>query len=280
MKLSSIACAASLASFANAATYYVTRLHYVTVGPDGKVIGTDVSGIELATADANNYAVVTSSGDLLSTFTPTTLSTVAGSYSSISTDVLDTSVTGSDSSSSAAVADAPVSSSSTSTPVSSFSTASSTSASATASPTGSTGDIASAKDPKWAQEILDLHNEKRAKHSADALTWDSEVYAYAQAYADKFTCGGSLVHSGGQYGENLALGYSNVEDAFNAWYSEGDNYDYSTASSFDHFTAIIWKSTTKLGCAYKACNQGNYVVCSYDPAGNVVGYGLKNLFSS
>ncbi|SGZ55418.1 CIC11C00000003622 [Sungouiella intermedia] len=253
MKFATIACAASLASLANAATHYVTRYHYVTVGPDGNVVGSDVSvAPQPSGSEINKILVVTSSGDSLSTFVPTTLKTVTGSYSSISTTVADTSVTSSPAS--------------TSTPASSSS--------------NDSGDISSANDPTWAKEILDLHNEKRALHSAPALTWDADVYAYAQAYADKFTCGGSLKHSGGQYGENLALGFSTAETAFEAWYSEGDNYDYSTASSFDHFTAVIWKSTTKLGCAYKECDQGRYTICSYDPAGNVVGAGLQNLFSS
>lgn len=267
MKLSSIACGAMLASFANAATFYVTRIHYITVDADGSAVGTDVSTVELATStEVNNNDVATSSGDSLSTYTQT-LSTVSGSYSSISTAVADTSITSS--------------STSTSTLTSaSASTAAPASTSATSSSSPSSGEIASANDPTWAQEMLGLHNEKRALHSAGALTWDSEVYAYAQAYADKFTCGGSLVHSGGQYGENLALGFSTAESAFNAWYSEGDNYDYSTATTFDHFTAIIWKGTTKLGCAYKACDQGRYTICSYDPAGNIVGYGTENLSSS
>lgn len=269
MKFSSIACGAMLASLANAATFYVTRVHYITVDADGVAVGTDVSTVELTTStEVNNNDVAASSGDSLSTYTQT-LSTVSGSYSSISTAVADTSVTSSSTSSSTSASAS-----------ASASTSASTSASASASSSPNSGDIASANDPTWAQEMLGLHNEKRALHSAGALTWDSDVYAYAQAYADKFTCGGSLVHSGGQYGENLALGFSTAESAFNAWYSEGDNYDYSTATTFDHFTAIIWKGTTKLGCAYKSCDQGRYTICSYDPAGNIVGYGTENLSSS
>lgn len=169
------------------------------------------------------------------------------------------------------------------TVVASFSSINSNTApSSTAAPaSGVYADIASSGvDATFAKNILDAHNAKRALHGVGDLSWDTTVYQYAQAYADKYTCGSGLVHSGGQYGENLASGYSTGVDAFDAWYSEGVSYDYSIASVFDHFTAIIWKGTTKLGCAYKDCGSGLYVICSYDPAGNVIGYGKENLFAS
>ncbi|GME68658.1 unnamed protein product [[Candida] boidinii] len=127
-------------------------------------------------------------------------------------------------------------------------------------------------------EILSAHNSCRAKHGVNALTWDSEVAAYAQAYADKYTCSGSLTHSGGPYGENLAIGYTTT-GSVDAWYSEGDNYDYSTCNVYDHFTQVVWKSTTKVGCAYKYCNSywGTYIICSYESAGNVINYGIDNV---
>ncbi|CUM63975.1 uncharacterized protein PRCAT00001563001 [Priceomyces carsonii] len=140
----------------------------------------------------------------------------------------------------------------------------------------------SGSDKSFASAILEAHNEKRAKHGADALTWDDTVYQYAQDYADKYDCSGSLKHSGGKYGENLAVGYSDGPSALDAWYDEGKNYDYSSASSFDHFTQVIWKGSSQLGCAYKDCsseNWGKYIICSYSAAGNVVGQGKKNLSS-
>ncbi|CAK7895377.1 protein Pry1p [[Candida] anglica] len=136
-------------------------------------------------------------------------------------------------------------------------------------------------DASFAKAILDAHNEKRALHSAPNLSWDKTVYEYAQAYADKYDCSGGLTHSGGKYGENLAVGYANGPAALDAWYSEGSNYDYSSLTAYDHFTQVVWKSTTKLGCAIKDCsanNWGHYVICSYDPAGNMMGAQTKNVF--
>ncbi|ODV77487.1 the plant PR-1 class of pathogen related protein-like protein, partial [Suhomyces tanzawaensis NRRL Y-17324] len=135
-------------------------------------------------------------------------------------------------------------------------------------------------DQDFAKSILDAHNKVRAQHSAPDLSWDQEVYKYAQAYADKYDCSGGLTHSGGKFGENLAVGYLTGESALEAWYDEGKSYDYSAASTYDHFTQVVWKSTTKLGCAYKDCsaqNWGKYVICSYDPAGNFVGQSKANV---
>lgn len=270
MKLSAFACAASLASVAMANTVFVTRLHYITVDANGDIVGSAVSIEEASgtgTANQDDVVVVTVDGSSTSlSYVPTTLLTV--SYSSASLEAAK------------AAAD-------TTTPTTSSSKATSTSSSAaaaTSSSSSSSGiyaDIASSGvDASFAKEMLDIHNAKRALHSAGELSWDTTVYQYAQAYADKYTCGADLKHSGGKYGENLAVGYADATSAFNAWYGEGDNYDYSTATVLDHFTAIIWKGTTKLGCAYKTCDSGKYIICSYDPAGNIVGYGKENLFAS
>ena len=54
--------------------------------------------------------------------------------------------------------------------------------------------------------------------------------------------------------------------------------------STGHFTQMVWKSTRKVGCASVPCNgrhgtPGNYLVCEYSPAGNMIapGYFAKNV---
>ncbi|VEU19685.1 DEKNAAC100752 [Brettanomyces naardenensis] len=139
-------------------------------------------------------------------------------------------------------------------------------------PASSSSDSSSAGLSGFASQILSEHNAKRALHGVPDLEWDDTLATYAQNYADQYDCSGSLVHSGGPYGEDLALGYS-ITGAVDAWYSEGDNYDYGACSVYDHFTQVIWKSTTQLGCGQKTCNSyyGTYIVCSYGPAGNIIG---------
>lgn len=152
-----------------------------------------------------------------------------------------------------------------------------TTSSSTAAASTNTG---SSSLSSFQQNILDAHNVDRAKHGSGALTWDSTLQSYAQDYADKYDCSGVLTHSGGPYGENLACGYSDGPSAVQAWYDEGKTYNYGSSSTYDHFTQVVWKSTTKLGCAYKDCrsnNWGLYIICSYDPAGNVIGQSAANV---
>ncbi|KAI8577656.1 hypothetical protein K450DRAFT_282434 [Umbelopsis ramanniana AG] len=127
--------------------------------------------------------------------------------------------------------------------------------------------------------ILSAHNAYRAKHSAPALKWNSTLASYAQKWSD----GCVFQHSGGPYGENLAMGYGDWKSVVSAWYNEEKNYDYSKpgfSSSTGHFTQVVWVSTTQIGCGVKKCsNQGNAPIytCSYAPPGNYLGEFEKNV---
>lgn len=128
--------------------------------------------------------------------------------------------------------------------------------------------------------ILDIHNKYRALHGSGDLSWADGPYEYAKNNADNYDCSGVLTHTHGQYGENLAAGFANGPAAVKAWYDEGETYNYNTHNTYDHFTQVVWKSSTKVGCAYKDClstGWGLYIVCEYDPVGNVVGQNEENV---
>jgi len=61
---------------------------------------------------------------------------------------------------------------------------------------------------------------------------------------------------------------------------EREQYNFQKPTGFSeatgHFTQVVWRNTTSVGCGRKACNElnntpGFYVVCEYWPAGNVEG---------
>ncbi|KAM9924640.1 hypothetical protein OXX59_004397 [Metschnikowia pulcherrima] len=141
---------------------------------------------------------------------------------------------------------------------------------------GSSEDI----DQKFAKAILDSHNTYRAQHGVGALSWAEGPYSYAKNNADNYDCSGILTHTHGQYGENLAAGFPSGPAAVTAWYVEGETFDFSAYNEYNHFTQLVWKDTTKVGCAYKDCSAEGwqlYVVCEYDPVGNVIGQEQQNV---
>ncbi|OAA52866.1 CAP domain protein [Cordyceps fumosorosea ARSEF 2679] len=125
------------------------------------------------------------------------------------------------------------------------------------------------------KQILDAQNWYRAQHSAPPLEWDDKLAQNAQAWASK--CSENPRHQPSQpHGENIAWGTGERQAGFwaNLWGNERVKYSFDAPSftgETGHFTQLVWKSTTKVGCAEAKCNYGTNVVCEYDPAGNVMG---------
>ncbi|KAI8973939.1 CAP domain-containing protein [Pilobolus umbonatus] len=119
--------------------------------------------------------------------------------------------------------------------------------------------------------ILNIHNMYRLKHHSPPLLWDTQLESYSQQWSSH--C--AFVHSGGPYGENIGFGQKDWGSVIGQWYNEFSLYDYNRPV-FDvktaHFTSIVWKSTTRIGCGVQQCpNLGGYMyTCSYSPAGNIV----------
>jgi hypothetical protein len=71
-------------------------------------------------------------------------------------------------------------------------------------------------------------------------------------------------------GENVAAGSTSPEKAVELWYDEITNPGFKTSNPQDprvgHYTAMMWASTGKVGCAQKACPNGTpnpIHVCHY-----------------
>ncbi|KAI7847235.1 CAP domain-containing protein [Circinella umbellata] len=129
--------------------------------------------------------------------------------------------------------------------------------------------VSQAIDQVGIDNALKSHNEKRAKHGAPALKWNATLENFAQSWSDK--C--DFKHSGGPSGENLAMGQPDFPAAIQDWYDEETKYDYNNpgfAAETGHFTAMVWKATTDLGCGVTDCkDKGRLYTCEYWPAGNV-----------
>jgi pathogenesis-related protein 1 len=114
------------------------------------------------------------------------------------------------------------------------------------------------------------------------LGWDSTVAATASSWA----AGCMFSHNTGSgYGENIAASGAALAptDVVALWGAEAASYDYATnscsASTCGHYTQLVWRSTTSIGCALQQCSTGSpfgggswwFAVCDYSPPGNFVG---------
>lgn len=169
---------------------------------------------------------------------------------------------------------------STSSPATTSSTSTSTTPTSSSTSDNNGGGGVTGSDKQFAQDILDAHNKYRKIHDVGDLSWDDSAYQYAQKNADNYDCSGVLTHTHGPFGENLAAGFSSGPSAVKAWYVEGESFNYQSPNTYNHFTQVVWKDSTKVGCAYKDCSAENwklYVVCEYDPPGNVIGQEKQNV---
>ena len=126
--------------------------------------------------------------------------------------------------------------------------------------------------------------------------WDATLAAFAQSYASTCPTGHNPNRTveGQTAGENMYFNSrSNLSppaQVVQGWASEQVNYVYPantcggvayTSASFScttcpqcgHYTQIVWRTTTKVGCGVATGCAGNFQqvwVCDYLPAGNIV----------
>lgn len=141
-----------------------------------------------------------------------------------------------------------------------------------------------------AQAYVDAHNQVRAAVQKPAsysgnweplpdVRWSDEVAGTAQEWAnhlrDSMNCDLEHAQASG-YGENLAGGGGlGAKQAVELWASELANYTYAAKYQFmsntGHYTQIVWRKSTSIGCGKAECGRSAVVVCRYDPPGNVIG---------
>ncbi|PID46579.1 MAG: SCP-like extracellular [Proteobacteria bacterium] len=143
-------------------------------------------------------------------------------------------------------------------------------------------------------DTLAAHNAVRAAHGLPSLTWSDDLAAYAQEWADHLAANNRcfMRHrpSGSPHGENLwwasprrwsdglsELQEVDIQRVVNDWAKEKQYYNYHTnrcqpGQQCGHYTQIVWRETTEVGCAYQQCGDLSQLwVCNYNPPGNYIG---------
>ena len=128
-------------------------------------------------------------------------------------------------------------------------------------------------------DILQRHNAMRARHGVPPLRWNASIAAVAQDWANTNARQNRMYHrQPNRYGENIywmSGGKVTGAMAVDAWYGEISQYNYGRpgfSAATGHFTQVVWKDTTEVGCgSARDSRGGTYVVCNYSPPGNVQG---------
>lgn len=135
--------------------------------------------------------------------------------------------------------------------------------------------------------LLTAHNLERAAVGVPPLTWDPALAAAAAAYGPVLAASGQLGHAPAEMragqGENLWMGTRgafSLESMIGDWarekwaFTPGIFPNVSRTGNWGevgHYTQMIWRDTTRLGCALHQSGRSDYLICRYSPAGNVIG---------
>ncbi|MEE3717094.1 CAP family protein [Tumidithrix elongata RA019] len=132
-------------------------------------------------------------------------------------------------------------------------------------------------------EILNAHNLYRRDLNLPALTWSDDLAKSAQQWADRLAATNRFEHSGTNNGENIWKGsakWFSQSQMVGSWGIEKQNFvlgifpDISKTgqwSDVGHYSQIIWRNTTEVGCGLATDGINDIFVCQYNPPGNYQG---------
>ncbi|KAK6859383.1 hypothetical protein PG990_013366 [Apiospora arundinis] len=155
---------------------------------------------------------------------------------------------------------------------------------------------------------VNSHNMHRSNHSAPEAQWNSRIAGYAANTAATCKYAHDMSQGDADYGQNIAMwglssGAEKLGDVgainmaiHDMWYNGelglflpsfyGESSpDMSNFEKWGHFSQLVWKESTGVGCQAQFCPKGTlndgmdtwFMVCNYFPAGNVGGAYGKNV---
>jgi uncharacterized protein YkwD len=138
----------------------------------------------------------------------------------------------------------------------------------------------------FAGQVLAAHNTERASLGIPPMVWSAALAKDAAVWATALAASGQFQHSPPDQrvgeGENLwkgtAGGYTPDQMA-GMWAAEKKDYSYGVFTGgigkdghpIGHYTQMIWRNTTQVGCALATGGGNDVLVCRYSPAGNYLG---------
>jgi uncharacterized protein YkwD len=138
----------------------------------------------------------------------------------------------------------------------------------------------------FSARVLATQNAERAALGIAPLAWSDALAADAAVWARHLADTGSWGHADAVTrkgeGENLWEGTAGAFDPaemVGGWAGEKRYYHYgpfpdgglSDGQPIGHYTQMIWRNTTDVGCALATGHGKDVLVCRYAPMGNIVG---------
>ncbi len=138
------------------------------------------------------------------------------------------------------------------------------------------------------QVMLAGHNRARGDVGVAPIAWSEPLAASARGYAETMARIGRFEHAVqsigmDRQGENLWTGTRGAyryDEMIGHWVAEKRDFVNGPTPQFSrtgrwqdvgHYTQMVWRGTTQVGCALASNATDDYLVCRYAPPGNVVG---------